>query len=157
MFSINKIVLVVTLALGAQSVALASESSQEVQADGLGQSRPVIYQIFTRLYGNTVANNVPWGTVEQNGVGKFNDINEAALESIRDLGATHVWYTGVLHHAIVRDFPELGLESDDPDVVKGRAGSPYAIKDYYSVNPDLADDVTQREVVLTLGLLWVHS
>lgn len=144
MFSINKIVLVVTLALGAQSVVLASDASQEVQTDGAGQSRPVIYQIFTRLFGNKVANNVPWGTVEQNGVGKFNDINDAALESIRDLGATHVWYTGVLHHAIVRDFPDLGLESDDPDVVKGRAGSPYAIKDYYSVNPDLADDVTQR-------------
>ncbi len=145
MLSIKKVVLC-ALVLGAHFVAVASGANVDPKQDGATVGRPVIYQIFTRLYGNTITNNVPWGTVEQNGVGKFSDINEAALESIRDLGATHVWYTGVLHHAIVRDFPELGIESDDPDVVKGRAGSPYAIKDYYSVNPDLADDVTQRVV-----------
>jgi len=143
--SIKKVVLC-ALVLGAHFVAVASGANVDPKQDGATVGRPVIYQIFTRLYGNTITNNVPWGTVEQNGAGKFSDINEAALESIRDLGATHVWYTGVLHHAIVRDFPELGIESDDPDVVKGRAGSPYAIKDYYSVNPDLADDVTQRVV-----------
>ncbi len=103
-----------------------------------------VYQIFTRLYGNTKSRNVPYGTLEENGVGKFKDINEAALESIRDMGITHVWYTGVIEHATMTDYSKFGIKPDDADVVKGRAGSPYAIKDYYDVNPDLAEDVPNR-------------
>ena len=107
-------------------------------------TKPVVYQVFTRLFGNTQTANVPWGTKEQNGVGKFADFNDAALAGIKGLGTTHVWYTGVLHHALVGDYTEYGITQDDPDVVKGRAGSPYAIKDYYDVNPDLAINVTNR-------------
>ncbi|KAA1155459.1 alpha-amylase [Pseudoalteromonas sp. FUC4] len=107
-------------------------------------TKPVVYQVFTRLFGNTETANVPWGTKEQNGVGKFADFNDAALKGIKELGTTHVWYTGVLHHALVGDYTDYGISQDDPDVVKGRAGSPYAIKDYYDVNPDLAVNVTQR-------------
>lgn len=99
-----------------------------------------IYQVFTRLFGNTNSNNKPWGAPEENGVGKFGDFTDKALMEIRDLGITHVWYTGVLHHALINDYSHIGISHDDPDVVKGRAGSPYAIKDYYSVNPDLAED-----------------
>lgn len=106
--------------------------------------KPVVYQVFTRLFGNTQTANIPWGTKEQNGVGKFADFNDAALKGIKELGTTHVWYTGVLHHALVGDYTEYGINQDDPDVVKGRAGSPYAIKDYYDVNPDLAINVTNR-------------
>lgn len=108
------------------------------------EEKPVIYQVMTRLFGNTNASNKPWGTLEENGVGKFSDFTPAALESIRELGATHIWYTGALHHALVSDYTELGISNDDPDVVKGRAGSPYAIRDYYSVNPDLADNPAER-------------
>ncbi len=108
------------------------------------QSKPVVYQIFTRLYGNKNTTNKPWGTVEENGVGKFNDIDKAALKSIKELGVTHVWYTGVPHHAVIRDYSAYGISNDDPDVVKGRAGSPYAVKDYYNVNPDLAVDPAKR-------------
>lgn len=108
------------------------------------QGKPVVYQIFTRLYGNTNSTNKPWGTLEENGVGKFNDINETALKSIKDLGVTHVWYTGVPHHAVIRDYTAYGISNDDPDVVKGRAGSPYAVKDYYNVNPDLAVNPAKR-------------
>lgn len=104
----------------------------------------VLYQMFTRLFGNTNSTNQPWGTIEQNGVGKFNDINEAALKGIKELGASYVWYTGILHHAVIRDYSAYGISLDDPDVVKGRAGSPYAVKDYYSVNPDLAVDPAKR-------------
>ena len=107
-------------------------------------AKPVIYQMFTRLYGNQNVTNEPWGTIEQNGVGKFDDINSAALTSIVDLGVTHVWYTGVLHHGVIGDYSDIGISDDDPDVVKGRAGSPYAIKDYYNVNPDLAVEPSQR-------------
>ncbi|MCS6236438.1 alpha-amylase [Shewanella baltica] len=106
--------------------------------------KPVVYQIFTRLYGNKNPTNKPWGTIADNGVGKFNDIDDVALNSIKDLGVTHVWYTGVPHHALIGDYSEIGVSADDPDVVKGRAGSPYAVKDYYNVNPDLAVNPANR-------------
>ncbi len=110
----------------------------------LVQGKPVVYQLFTRLYGNTNTANIPWGSIEDNGVGKFADINNAALSSIKALGTSHVWYTGVPHHAVINDYSEYGISHDDPDVVKGRAGSPYAVKDYYNVNPDLALDPANR-------------
>ncbi len=106
--------------------------------------KKVIYQVFTRLFGNKNTNNIPWGTIEQNGVGKFSDFTDKALSEIRDLGVTHIWYTGIPHHAVIHDYTAYGISQDDPDVVKGRAGSPYAVKDYYNVNPDLADDPANR-------------
>ncbi|WP_299556889.1 alpha-amylase family glycosyl hydrolase [Seonamhaeicola sp.] len=108
------------------------------------KKKQVVYQVFTRLFGNTNATNKPWGTIEENGVGKFNDFTDKALNEIRDLGVTHIWYTGVPHHDVITDYTEFGISNDDPDVVKGRAGSPYAVKDYYNVNPDLAEDVENR-------------
>jgi glycosidase len=104
----------------------------------------VVYQVFTRLFGNTNTTNKPWGSMEENGVGKFNDFSDKALLEIRGLGVTHIWYTGVPHHAVIRDYTAYGISNDDPDVVKGRAGSPYAVKDYYQVNPDLADNPGNR-------------
>lgn len=98
----------------------------------------VVYQVFTRLFGNKNTTNKPWGTIEENGVGKFNDFTDKALHQIKDLGVTYIWYTGVPHHALIRDYSSIGISNDDPEVVKGRAGSPYAVKDYYNVNPDLA-------------------
>ena len=106
--------------------------------------KPVVYQVFTRLFGNQSTTNKPWGTLEENGVGKFADINDAALRGIRELGTTHVWYTGVPHHALVGDYTDYGIGNDDPDVIKGRAGSPYAVRDYYNVNPDLAREPQKR-------------
>ncbi|WP_048922699.1 alpha-amylase family glycosyl hydrolase [Rufibacter radiotolerans] len=104
----------------------------------------VIYQMMTRLFGNKKAVNKTYGTLAENGVGKFNDITDKALQEIKKLGATHVWYTGVIEHATMTDYTRFGIPLDDADVVKGRAGSPYAIKDYYDVNPDLAVDVRKR-------------
>ena len=106
--------------------------------------KPVVYQVFTRLFGNTKTTNTPWGTLAENGVGKMSDFTDEALMGIRELGVSHIWYTGIPHHALVADYTEYGISLDDPDVIKGRAGSPYAVKDYYSVNPDLADDPANR-------------
>ena len=106
--------------------------------------KTVVYQVFTRLFGNTNTTNKPWGTIEENGVGKFNDFTDKALKEIKDLGVTHIWYTGVPHHDVITDYTQYGISNDDPDVVKGRAGSPYAVKDYYNVNPDLAVNVENR-------------
>lgn len=111
---------------------------------GAPEGKVVVYQVMTRLFGNTVTRNRPWGTVEENGVGTFNDIDDRALAALRDLGVTHVWYTGVPHHAVIRDYTAWGIAPDDPDVVKGRGGSPYAVRDYYNVNPDLAEDPARR-------------
>ncbi|WP_163937437.1 alpha-amylase family protein [Paraferrimonas sp. SM1919] len=137
--------IVVSLALVAGcSEAPKKQTNQAVTVEVQMQSKPVIYQVFTRLWGNQNDTNKPWGTIEENGVGKFNDFNDAALEAIKELGSTHVWYTGVLHHGVIRDYTDYGIANDDPDVVKGRAGSPYAIKDYYNVNPDMAVDPAAR-------------
>jgi glycosidase len=104
----------------------------------------VIYQMMTRLFGNKTAVNKTYGTIEENGVGKFNDIGANALKGVKELGITHVWYTGVLEHALLTDYTQYGIPLDDADIVKGRAGSPYAIKDYYDINPDLAVNVRER-------------
>ncbi|PAM95247.1 alpha-amylase [Flavobacterium sp. IR1] len=104
----------------------------------------VVYQVFTRLFGNKNTTNKLWGTIEENGVGKFNDFTPKALQEIKNLGVTHIWYTGVPHHALIRDYTAYGISNDDPEVVKGRAGSPYAVKDYYNVNPDLAINPANR-------------
>ncbi len=110
----------------------------------VSEKKEVVYQVFTRLFGNKNATNKPWGTIEENGVGKFNDFTDKALAEIKDLGVTYVWYTGVPHHALVRDYTSIRVSNDDPEVVKGRAGSPYAVKDYYNVNPDLAVNPANR-------------
>lgn len=116
------------------------KKTEEETAD----KKKVVYQVFTRLFGNTNTTNKPWGTIEENGVGKFADFTDKALKEIKDLGVTHIWYTGVPHHDVIRDYTAYGISNDDPDVVKGRAGSPYAVKDYYNVNPDLATNPTHR-------------
>lgn len=104
----------------------------------------IVYQLMTRLFGNKETVNKAYGTLQENGVGKFEDINDQALSSLKELGITHIWYTGVLEHAVLTDYSSFGIPFDDADVVKGRAGSPYAIKDYYDVNPDLARSVPNR-------------
>lgn len=108
------------------------------------QQRPVIYQMMVRLFGNKNTANSYYGSLEQNGVGKFNDISDIALDSLKTLGLSHIWYTGIVAHASMTDYSSFGIAPDDPDVVKGRAGSPYAIRDYYDVDPDLAVDINNR-------------
>lgn len=122
----------------------AGEKAASTPIAQTAERKIVIYQVFTRLFGNTRTANIPWGTRAQNGVGKFDDFNDKALEGIKQLGVTHIWYTGVPHHALVADYRAIGITGDDPDVIKGRAGSPYAVKDYYNVNPDLARDPAKR-------------
>lgn len=109
-----------------------------------GDHKIIIYQLLVRLFGNTNNRNKPFGTIEENGCGKFNDINRNALNSLRQLGITHIWFTGVIEHSSVTSYPEYGIAGDDPRIVKGRAGSPYAVRDYYDVSPDLADNIPER-------------
>lgn len=108
------------------------------------KTKIIIYQIFTRLFGNRKTTRKEWGTLAENGVGKMNDIQSAQLRQMRRLGITHVWYTGIIRHATDTDYTQFGIPSQNPQVVKGIAGSPYAIVDYYDVDPDLAVSVPDR-------------
>ena len=104
----------------------------------------IIYQVFTRLFGNRNTARVPNGTLRVNGTGKMSDFDAERLRRIHDMGFTHVWYTGVIRHATATDYSKHGIPRQHPSVVKGVAGSPYAITDYYDIDPDLADDIDQR-------------
>ena len=104
----------------------------------------IIYQVFTRLYGNRNTTRKEYGTIEENGCGKLNDFTPTTLKHIREMGVSHIWYTGVIRHATMTDYFAYGIPRQHPAVVKGRAGSPYAITDYYDIDPDLATDVSQR-------------
>ena len=107
--------------------------------------KPIIYQLLPRLFTNTNATCIPNGTLQQNGVGKLNDITDEVLLAVKQLGVTHMWYTGVIEHATKTDYASEGIvPADNPYVVKGQAGSPYAIKDYYDIDPDLAVSVPDR-------------
>ena len=79
--------------------------------------KQLIYQLLPRLWGN----------------GRFSGIDEKSLHYIKDsLGMDAVWLTGVIRHA-------TRWGENHEKVVKGDAGSPYAITDYYDVNPYMAD------------------
>lgn len=108
----------------------------------MNNSKFVIYQVFTRLFGNDRDSCINNGTIEENGCGKFSDFSNLALKKIKEKGVTHIWYTGVIEHASKTEY--VGLPSTHPAIVKGNAGSPYAIKDYYDVSPDLANCVENR-------------
>lgn len=108
------------------------------------KEKMLIYQVLPRLFGNSNNTNKFNGTIDGNGVGKFSSFDKKALSEIRKMGFSHIWYTGVLEHATKTDYSKNGIPNDHPDVIKGNAGSPYAIKDYYDVCPDYADVVENR-------------
>lgn len=103
-----------------------------------------IYQVLPRLFGNTKQHPHQDGTIKENGCGKFSSFTNEALSAIREMGFSHIWYTGIIEHATQTDYSRQGIAKDHKAVVKGKAGSPYAIKDYYDVDPDLADKVPNR-------------
>lgn len=111
---------------------------------GMGDKseRPVIYQLLVRTFGNKNATRKPWGTMEENGCGKFADIDVKALKAIRKMGFNYIWLTGVIEQASGTDYP--GRPADPPDILKGKAGSPYAIRDYFDVCPDYAEEPENR-------------
>lgn len=98
----------------------------------------IIYQILTRLWGNSTVHLVPDGDKKTNGCGTMADFTPFALQKIKQLGVTHIWFTGLLEHATATDYSSYGIRRDHTAMVKGKAGSPYAIKDYYDIDPDLS-------------------
>ena len=116
----------------------------------------LIYQVFTRLYGNRNSNRKENGTIEENGSGKFKDFNQSVLKHIREMGFSHIWFTGVIRHATQTDYTKYGIPRQNTAVVKGKAGSPYAICDYYDVDPDLAVNVNKRMEEFEALIARVH-
>ncbi len=122
----------------------SSGSNGEDNINNNAPKRPVIYQLVVRYFSNISTTNAKDGDVATNGVGKFDDINEAAIESLKNMGITHIWLTGVLRQATSTAYPGYNIPADDPDILKGKAGSFYAVKDYYDVCPDYAKDPAKR-------------
>jgi glycosidase len=117
----------------------------------------IIYQVLPRLFGNHNPSPVPNGNMNENGCGKFSGFTAEVLKEIKKMGFNHIWYTGLLEHATQTDYSAWGIRKDHPAIVKGKAGSPYAIKDYYDVDPDLADDVSNRMNELEALILRTHQ
>ena len=107
-------------------------------------SKMIVYQVFTRLFSNRNTARIENGSLTENGCGKMNDFTPTVLKNIRAMGVSHIWFTGVIRHATQTDYSAYGIPTQHPEVVKGRAGSPYAITDYYDIDPDLAVDVPNR-------------
>lgn len=120
-------------------------------------SKFTVYQVFPRLFGNDKTTNIHHGSIEENGCGKFNSFTNKALKEIKNLGISHVWYTGIIEHATQTDYSAFGILKDHPSIVKGKAGSAYAIKDYYDVDPDLAVKVENRMVEFEALVKRTHS
>lgn len=76
----------------------------------------IIYQMLPRLWGN----------------GRLSGVDAETFAYLQTLGVSHIWYTGIMRHSTEQPF------------VKGHPGSPYAISDYYDVNPYLADAEESR-------------
>ena len=106
----------------AQQVTKSSNSIEPDAGEVISDNKLVIYQMFTRLFGNKNTTNKYYGSKEENGVGKFNDITDKALEGLKELSVSHVWYTGIIEHATMTDYSSFGIKQDDPDIVKGRPG-----------------------------------
>lgn len=121
------------------------------------EEKILIYQVLPRLFGNDNTTNKENGRIKENGVGKFSDFDEKALTEIKKMGFSHIWYTGVLEHATKTDYAAHGIPKDHPDVIKGNAGSPYAIKDYYDICPDFADNVDNRMQEFELLVKRTHD
>ena len=127
--------------------SLTGENRTEViapSADKRRSEKLIIYQLFPRIFTNTNANCKPWGTLQENGSGKLSHIDSRLLKSLRQLGVNTLWLTGVIEHATKTDFSEYGIRRDNPNIIKGEAGSVYAIKDYYDIDPAIADRVADR-------------
>ncbi len=135
MNSLSKIICTAAILFAALSCSPPSDQPSKI----------VVYQIFTRLFGSDSPEVITDGSLSENGVGRFEDFTPAALDSIRALGITHLWYTGIIEHASIYSVDTLGgVQMNHPGVIKGKAGSPYAIKDYYDVNAYLATTPDNR-------------
>lgn len=135
-----------------KSVKSSTKKVAQIKNDKL-----VVYQMMFHLWGNKNTTNKMNGSAEENGVTKFKDVNDLALKKLKEFGYSHLYMTGLIEHATMEDLTALGIPKDHPDVVKGRCGSPFAIKDYYDVNPFFATNPKKRMDEFEAMLDRVHQ
>ena len=133
------------------------KSSKKTSTKFMNNNKLTIYQMMFHLWGNKNTTNKFNGSAEENGVTKFKDITDLAIQKLKEFGYSHLYMTGLIEHATMEDFTSIGIPKDHPDVVKGRCGSPYAIKDYYDVNPFFASDPKKRMQEFELMVGRVHK
>lgn len=104
----------------------------------------IVYSVLPRLFDNRCQTRKPGGDPMENGCGKMESFSPQALEMIRSLGTTHIWYIGMLEQATQTNYSDAGILPCHPEIVKGKAGSPYAVRDYYDVSPELATNIPNR-------------
>ena len=121
------------------------------------KDKVIIYQLFPRLFGNHNTLNKPWGMPLDNGCGKFKDINDEALSGLKEMGINHIWLTGIIRHSSASAYPDYGIKASNHQILKGNAGSPYAISDYYDVDPDLANDPGKRMEEFQDLIIRIHK
>lgn len=140
-----------------QVIDLEAGTIRQQSRRGANAERVRIYQLMPRLFSNTNPRRKPNGTLMENGVGKFNDLTATALAAIKEMNFTHLWLTGVLSQATSTNYSEFGLPADEPDLLKGLAGSPYAVRDYFDVCPDYAMDPMERLVEFGSLVMRAHK
>ncbi|MEA5458431.1 alpha-amylase family glycosyl hydrolase [Arcicella sp. LKC2W] len=138
------------------SVSKSSKSSVN-KVTQIKNDKLIVYQMMFHLWGNKNTTNKMNGSAEENGVTKFKDVNDLALKKLKEFGYSHLYMTGLIEHATMEDLTTLGIPKDHPDVVKGRCGSPFAIKDYYDVNPFFATNPKKRMDEFEAMLERVHK
>lgn len=109
------------------------------------------------LWGNTNLNPQKNGNSFTNGTTKFIDVSNKALDCLYVKGFTHLYATGIIEHATKEDYTMLGIPLDHPSIVKGNCGSPFAIKDYFDVNPFLASNPENRLDEFNLMVKRIHK
>ncbi|MFC0182891.1 Glycosidase [Pseudarcicella hirudinis] len=134
-----------------------SEKKTRPKSMKLRNDKIVVYQMMFHLWGNKNTTNKMNGSAAENGVTKFSDINTKALSELKKFGYSHLYMTGLIEHATMEDLTAFGIPKDHPDVVKGRCGSPFAIKDYYDVNPFFAEKPENRMAEFEAMLARVHK
>ena len=140
-----------------KSPKLNKKSIEKSMAVATRNDKLVIYQIMTHIWANTNTTNKQNGSIEENGITKFSDYNDLALSTLKKLGYSHLYMTGILEHATTLDYTSIGIKKDHPENVKGRCGAPFAVKDYYDTNPFYANDPKNRMKELKAMIERIHK
>ena len=117
----------------------------------------IIYQLVPLLFSNTNSTNKAWGSKSVNGCGNLNEVKAVALKALKDVGINCIWLTGIIRHATTTDYSKHKIPANNPLIVKGRAGSPYAITDYFDIHPDIAENVDNRMKEFTELVERIHQ
>jgi hypothetical protein len=102
----------------------------------------VIYQLMVRTFGNTNETRKTTERSPKTAAEPSTTSSPPRSRRSNPWASPMLWLTGVLEQASGTAYPTR--PADPPDILKGIAGSPYAIRDYFDVCPDYAQDPDKR-------------